>query len=301
MSARKQNQILEEFFEIYRSEPCLWRVKSKEYHNRDVRWAAYDRLVAKLKETEPDANKSLVVKNINNLRSNVRKEKKKRDLSMKSGAGDNDVPSTSFSNVDEEDGSEIDEEQPEDTVQQTPPSEESSTMPSDPRSPTQTEKRGAPLRPNTAKKRKNEKLTSDVLVSVRDYFKKPPSQDDRYDLLGKSVACRIRALEKRQRLIVGKRINGVLFEAEMGMLNVPTNSYNFNHTSTSSSRTSSPSPNTTLFDLHSYQTRHVVPGTQQEPTLPLLTTLMNSAVVFDYFIYLIFSNFLNNYVLVLIN
>ncbi|XP_074031537.1 uncharacterized protein [Leptinotarsa decemlineata] len=130
MSARKRNQILEEFFEIYRSEPCLWRVKSKEYHNRDVRWAAYDRLVAKLKETEPDANKSLVVKNINNLRSNVRKEKKKRDLSMKSGAGDNDVPSTSFSNVDEEDGSEIDEEQPEDTVQQTPPSEESSTMPS---------------------------------------------------------------------------------------------------------------------------------------------------------------------------
>lgn len=125
-----------------------------------------------------------------------------------------------------------------------------------------------PLRPNTAKKRKNEELTTDVLESVRDHFKKPPSQDDRYDLLGKSVACRIRALDKRQRLIVEKRINDVLFEAEMGMLNTPTNS-NFDHTSTSSSRTSSPSPNTTLYDFNSHQARLAVPGPQQEHTLPL--------------------------------
>lgn len=113
-----------------------------------MREAAYDRLVTKLKEIEPDANKSLVVKKINNLRSNVRKEKKKCDLSMKSGAGtdnvcsptlwcfnlfdflgDNDVLSTSFSNLDDEDRSKIDEEETEDTVQQTPPSEKTSTIP----------------------------------------------------------------------------------------------------------------------------------------------------------------------------
>lgn len=128
MAVRKGNRILEEFIEMYRSEPCLWRIKSKEYHDRDVREAAYDRLVTKLKEIEPDANKSSVIKKINNFRSNVRKEKKKRDMSMKSGAGtddvyspklwyfglfdfleDTDVPSTCSSNLDDEHGSEIDE------------------------------------------------------------------------------------------------------------------------------------------------------------------------------------------------
>lgn len=128
MSSRKQNQVIEEFIEIYRSEPCLWRVKGKEYHDREKRNAAYERLVIKLKELEPDATKKSVVKKINNLRSNVRKEKKKRDMSMKSGAssdnvytsklwylhlfeflGDQDTPGASVSNLDDEDGSEIDE------------------------------------------------------------------------------------------------------------------------------------------------------------------------------------------------
>lgn len=128
MSSRKRNQVIEEFIEIYRSEPCLWRVKSKEYHDREKRDAAYERLVIKLKELEPDATKKSVVKKINNLRSNVRKEKKKRDMSMKSGAstdnvytsklwyldlfdflGDQDTPGASVSNLDDEDGSEIDE------------------------------------------------------------------------------------------------------------------------------------------------------------------------------------------------
>ncbi len=69
----------EDFIEIYRSKPCLWRVKSKEYHDREKRDAAYERLVIKFKELEPDATKKSVVKK-NNLRSNVRKEKKKRDM-----------------------------------------------------------------------------------------------------------------------------------------------------------------------------------------------------------------------------
>lgn len=82
MSSRKWNQVIEEFIEIYRSETCLWRVKSKEYHNREKRDAAYERLVIKLKELEPDATKKSVVKKMYNLRSN--KEKKKCDMSMKS-------------------------------------------------------------------------------------------------------------------------------------------------------------------------------------------------------------------------
>ncbi|KAF5271162.1 hypothetical protein FQA39_LY18841 [Lamprigera yunnana] len=206
MSVRKQNRILEEFIATYRSEPCLWRIKSREYHDRDVREAAYDRLITKLKEIEPDANKSSVVKKINNFRSNVRKKKKKRDMSRKSGAGtdnvyspklwyfdlfdflgDHDVPSTSSSNLDDEDVSEMDEEGTEGTIQQTPLIEEVSEqtiVTPNHRTRPEKEKLQAPLHPNIGKKRKSEELTNDVLVSVRDHFKKPPPQDDRYDLMG---------------------------------------------------------------------------------------------------------------------
>nr|CAI5854567.1 unnamed protein product [Callosobruchus analis] len=128
----------------------------------------------------------------------------------------------------------------EDTVQQTTPSDNSSIMPPSPGSfITQREK-------------------------LRDHFKKHLSQDDRYDLLGKSVACRIKALANRQRLIVEKRINDILFEADMGMLNTPTDFNNFG----SSSSTSNPSPsaNATLYDLNSHQTKVSDLRTQEEPT-----------------------------------
>nr|CAH7748165.1 unnamed protein product [Callosobruchus chinensis] len=91
MSSRKRNQVIEEFIEIYRQEPCLWRVKSKEYHDREKRDASYAKLLLKLKELEPDATRKSVVAKINSLRSNVRKEKKKRDMSIKSGASADNV------------------------------------------------------------------------------------------------------------------------------------------------------------------------------------------------------------------
>lgn len=124
MSLRKRNQVLEELIELYKCEPCLWRVKCKEYHDRARRDAAYAKLVAKLRESEPDAVKDTVVKKIHNLRCNYRKEKKKVDASKKSGAGtdelykptlwyynlfdflgDQDVPGTSQSNLDDEERS----------------------------------------------------------------------------------------------------------------------------------------------------------------------------------------------------
>ncbi|XP_066985173.1 uncharacterized protein [Macrobrachium rosenbergii] len=85
------NEVLGEFIEIYKSEPCLWKIKSSDYHDRDKKDAAYRKLVLKLKEIDPDANVNVVKKKINNLRSNVRKEKKKIDSSMKSGASTDNV------------------------------------------------------------------------------------------------------------------------------------------------------------------------------------------------------------------
>lgn len=72
MSRAKQN--LEEFIVLFRDLPCLWQTKSKDYHDRTKKAAAYEKLVQKLKEVEPQATKDCVLKEINNLRSSYRKE-----------------------------------------------------------------------------------------------------------------------------------------------------------------------------------------------------------------------------------
>lgn len=119
--SRKQNQVIVDFIAIYRSEPCLWQVKSSEYHDRAKKDAAYNKLAKKLQEVEPDAEKKSVLSKINSLRSAFRKEKKKLEASKKSGASadsiykpvlwyydlfdflhDQDTPRTSNSNLDSE-------------------------------------------------------------------------------------------------------------------------------------------------------------------------------------------------------
>jgi len=84
-------KVLEDFIEIYKMNQCLWQVKNKEYHDRDKKEAAYKLLIEKLREIEPDANKSVVVRKINNLRNNVRKKKKRYEQSVKSGASADEV------------------------------------------------------------------------------------------------------------------------------------------------------------------------------------------------------------------
>ena len=75
-----------EFIDIYRQNPCLWKVKSKEYSDRNLKNSAYEKLVTKLKEKDENGNRDSVVKKINTLRSSFRKECKKVSASMKSGA-----------------------------------------------------------------------------------------------------------------------------------------------------------------------------------------------------------------------
>lgn len=68
---------IEEFIKLYESEPCLWHIKLKDYHDRNKKDSAYAKLVNKQKEVEPNATKDSVIKKINNMRSAYRKENKK--------------------------------------------------------------------------------------------------------------------------------------------------------------------------------------------------------------------------------
>lgn len=79
------------FIEVYHGLPALWDVKSKDYTNRVRKSEQYEVLIEKYREKYPDADKQDVVKKINSLRTNFRKELKRLRDAEKSGAGAEDV------------------------------------------------------------------------------------------------------------------------------------------------------------------------------------------------------------------
>ena len=113
-----REQLLE-FIECYRSETCLWKTKSKDYHNRDKKNAAYKRLVDKYRTIDRSADKNVVIKKINNLRTTYKRELNKMKKSGESGSGEiytprlwyfdslrflyeHEIPTPSTSNIDKE-------------------------------------------------------------------------------------------------------------------------------------------------------------------------------------------------------
>ncbi|XP_022188952.2 uncharacterized protein LOC111047498 [Nilaparvata lugens] len=244
MSMRKRTQVMEEFIKLYESLPCLWQVKNKEYRKKHLREAAYNKLLEKLREIEPDSDRDYVVRKINSFRSCFRRELQKRNSSIRSGASGDDIYKPKLwyfdlfyfleeynSTNDSFDDIELTENWNEDSLQEETLSEESFSMHPSPVSRTQSECE-VPLssyRP-TAKRLRTDVPTSKLYI-VCDHAQKSSSQvEDRYDLLGKSIACRIRALDKRERQIVEKNINDILYEAEMKVLDAPTHQYNFDCT-----------------------------------------------------------------------
>lgn len=87
---RKQETVLQ-FIEIYRSLPCLWKVKTKEYSNKLSRELAYSKMIDFCRTFDQSADKQFVVQKINNLRSAFRKEMKKVALSQSSAANGEEI------------------------------------------------------------------------------------------------------------------------------------------------------------------------------------------------------------------
>lgn len=80
-----------EFFLLYQELPELWKVKSEVYKNRNKKDAAYDKMVEKMKEIEPKADRAMVRTKINAFRTSYRRELKKIKSSIRSGAGTDDI------------------------------------------------------------------------------------------------------------------------------------------------------------------------------------------------------------------
>ncbi|GBP09543.1 hypothetical protein EVAR_76553_1 [Eumeta japonica] len=223
--------IMEEFINIYRNEPCFWKIKSTDYHHRDKKNAAYNKLIEQYRKLEPNANRDVVVKKFNALGTNYRKEKRNVEESTRSGAGTSEVYEPTLwyyellkfldenqgtlrfsrTNIDEIESSQESESALHSQDMHDNTSEIDSTS-------QQTSSRARPPKRKTTDATD---LSNEVLHSVNEHFKRPLLKDDRFDIFGKNIAIKLRELPKQQRLIAEKIINETLFQAEMGNLTLP--------------------------------------------------------------------------------
>ncbi|XP_073445415.1 uncharacterized protein [Dendrobates tinctorius] len=92
MSSNGQ-EFIWELIELYRSLPCLWKIKSADYSNKYKKKEAYDKLVALCKQHNPSdtVDETVVKKKIQGLRNVYKKELNKVEKSTKSGAGTEEV------------------------------------------------------------------------------------------------------------------------------------------------------------------------------------------------------------------
>lgn len=82
---------LTDFIEAYREFPCLWKVKSDEYRDRNKRDEALNNLLLLTRDTIPTADLSFVKSRIESVKQSFRREFRKVKLSMKSGAAEENV------------------------------------------------------------------------------------------------------------------------------------------------------------------------------------------------------------------
>jgi hypothetical protein len=80
-----------ELIQLHRSLLELWKLKSDVYKNRKLKDAGYDELVEKPQENEDDADRDMVRKKINGLRTTYGRELKRITDSTKSGIGTDDI------------------------------------------------------------------------------------------------------------------------------------------------------------------------------------------------------------------
>ncbi|KAJ8953479.1 hypothetical protein NQ318_023600, partial [Aromia moschata] len=240
-------EFLTEFIALYESFPCVWRVKSKEYSDRDKKAEAYERLVEKYKEIDATANRETVVKKINSLRSVYRKELAKVNKSIRSGSGEDEIykpslwyfdllhflndqetPRQSRNTMDENEESAVDEppEQVEEDVHESSADGGRSETPATSLSEASTPHSSNILSRNTSRshsstrKRKgvpNDDGTTDIMKLVGNKLESLQAEDA-FQVFGKHVANKLRDVPSSQNAIAQKLISDVLFEAELGTL-----------------------------------------------------------------------------------
>ncbi|XP_065080120.1 uncharacterized protein LOC135702971 [Ochlerotatus camptorhynchus] len=232
MKKKLLRPIVREFIELYKSLPCLWKVQCKQYADRPMKIEAYKLMAKKLSEMEPDANRVSVIRKINNLRSNYRKEKRKiraaelsgglyepslwyyHLLEFLDGHDDSDTDSIDIRPVKVQLDSPPRNDNDEEASSQ-PPTEATFELALMNGSPSESMEMYSCLDAVNSRKRK-----CDDVLNIADHDQIQIGKcEDRHDAFGHNIAFKLRALPDEQRIYVEKLINDAIFEAELGNLN----------------------------------------------------------------------------------
>ena len=82
---KEEKKFLLELIDVYRNLPSLWKIKSKDYGDRNIKDRDYETLLIEYREYYKEGTKEELKKKLNTLRTNFRKELKKISNSQKSG------------------------------------------------------------------------------------------------------------------------------------------------------------------------------------------------------------------------
>ncbi|XP_063585353.1 uncharacterized protein LOC134762737 [Penaeus indicus] len=221
----KEREVMVDFIDIYRKHVALWKVKSKEYSNRNLRNKGIDELHGKLQELDPHCTRDDVMKKINSLRSSFRRELRKHESSKKSGNATDDIYTPTLWYF--EDMMFIcDQEMPrESTSNMESVNEESVAEP-----PADDEIPSCSNAPVVKRSRGNTTKADHFLNLVaRNLEERSERHDTPNETFGKYVGQALDSLDKKTAGCARKLINDVLFEAENGNLSayskIVTNTY----------------------------------------------------------------------------
>lgn len=82
--------------DLYRDCPELWKVKSKDYFNRNKKSAALEKIVGALRKLKPDFTVKKLKQKINVLRTNFNREFKAIESKKISGTSTDEIPEPSL-------------------------------------------------------------------------------------------------------------------------------------------------------------------------------------------------------------
>lgn len=209
MSQSTNKATLSEFIELYHSLPAVWNTSNPLYNNRSVKNDAYKKLIQKLQEFDPDANRMSVVKKINSLRTNFRKEIRKIKESKRND-GEQYKPTLWYFEklrfLQEQDGTD------DDSIKEETQSSDGGFSFDVEEDSDQSSIRSTPA----AKKRAVTTTTPSTSSSYKKSIEKSNSRE--FKVMGMSYVEKLKRMDPIQCLYADKLINLVLFEGQLGNL-----------------------------------------------------------------------------------
>nr|CAH7755426.1 unnamed protein product [Callosobruchus chinensis] len=217
-------EFLADFIDLYRQNECLWKIKSKDYSDKQKKSAAYDILIGKLKEVEPEANKNMVLKKINSLRTCFRKELKKYNASLKSETGTGEVHKPNlwyfdlllFLNDQETPRQGRDTMNENEDLDSEDTQDDNTVITSDIITPKTSRPASAPL-PTVSKKKKQDR-SDEVLEVIAESLQSKAAVVGRYDAYGKHIGQELEELPPQMAIHCKRLINEVIYQAQAGAL-----------------------------------------------------------------------------------